>query len=618
MSVILLVFLLLIFGARQVSAVEPAGTVVFADDFSNSLSKWQIARGNSNMWTVENGVLQGEVLSPSTVTELVPLPTLWSDDWRHYELEWDMKALAGSDRNIAWGYQDQQNWYEIHFLPSFFEFARFKNHSVAWSKSGTGQFILGTWQHFKMRTVGGNLQLFMNNVQVFEYEDAAYEGNRGTIALRVGTGATTPTRVQFDNVTVRLLPDPGDVVLPVPGFRQDDRVWGDATYDSALSWAGTEPATIARWGCALTSATMVLRYHGFTQLLDGAPLTPLSLNSWLLSQPDGYVVDGWVNWIALVRLVRLLRVEWSTSENPLPQLRYSYQGWSDWETEGRSLIAAEIAAGIPAILELPQHFVVANAVVASGDTLILDPASDKTMLSQGFSNPTSARLWQKQTGNEALNLSYWLVIFPRGFRVKLLTADGETITNWWLSQDLPGSNSENFFPAKWLALTVPEPPEEVDLKIEIAPATGDVSLDGGIFPFDEAYIPYQPYTLQLYRYDAEANVTQQIAQGNMGTHPQTWEFTASKVHQKLDWESMLQELNQLDQRGLISPVVAGRLKHIAQFALISSESASQRYLTWLNNLYQQILSFNTSLIHDDARNYLQTWIQIHFRIPSGD
>jgi hypothetical protein len=203
------------------------------------------------------------------------------------------------------------------------------------------------------------------------------------------------------------------------------------------------------------------------------------------------------------------------------------------------------------------------------------------------------------------------VIFPRGFRIKLLTADGEAITNWWLSQDLPGSNNENVAPQNWLALTVPEPPEGADIKIEIAPATGDESLDGGVFPLDEDYVNYQSYALQLYRYDAAANVVQQTAQGNMGTQPQTWEFTAGTVKQKLDWESLLQELDQLNQHGLISPVAANRLKQIPQFAMNSSESVSHRYLTWFNNLFQQILVFDDSLTSDSARNYLQTWLDHH-------
>lgn len=625
---VILVFLLLVFVSVQpVTAVEPPGTIVFSEDFSAGLDRWQVARGNASMWRVTGGVLQGEVLSNSTVTELVPRPEFWSDEWQHYELEWDMQAVAGSDRNIAWGYQNAHNWYELHFLPSFFEFARVKNQTVAWQKSGAAQFGLGSWHHLKLRAAGGSMQLFINGAQVFDSVDPNYEGNQGTIALKVGTGATAPTRVQFDNITVRLLADPNEVVLPVPWFRQDDRAWATAEYDSAVQWAGTEAVTIERWGCALTSAVMVLRYYGYTQLLDGAPLTPWSLNAWLLNQPDGYVAAGWVNWIALVRLTRLLRIEWSTPEKPLPQLRYVYKHWSDWQTEGLVALSAEIAEGRPAILQLPNHFIVANGFSTDGHDLhVLDPASDRTFLSDGFASPTSARLWQFETGDSELNLSYWLVIFPRGYRIKLLTADGVTITNWWLSQDLPGSVAEDSVSNRWLALTVPQPPDHDHLRIEIAPATGQVGLDGGEFPVVENLLPYQMYELQLYRYDAAANVTQQKIQSVMGTQPEVWDFSNTIPQSMFDWQNLERELIQLEQRDSLFPVVAARLRQIAQLAQMSlaheqSESTklriTQRYLTWFKNLFEQILTYDATLIGDEAKNYLKTLLNQQL-VPSGD
>lgn len=625
---VILVFLLLAFLMVQpVTAVASPGMVVFSEDFSAGLDRWQVARGNPGMWRVTEGVLQGEVLSNSTVTELVLRPDFWSDEWQHYELEWDMKAVAGSDRNIAWGYRNSNNWYEVHFLPSFFEFARVKNQTVVWQKNGTAQFGLGTWQHMKLRVVGESMQLFINGAQVFDGTDPSYEGNAGSIALKVGTGVSAPARVQFDNITVRLLPDPRDITLSVPWFRQDDRVWGAVEYDSAQIWAGTQPVTIERWGCALTSAVMILRYHGFTQLLDGTPLTPLSLNAWLLSQSDGYVAEGWVNWIALVRLTRLLRIEWSTAEKPLPQLRYMYQNWESWENHGRAAIAAEIRAGKPAILELPNHFVVANGLSVDEQVIgILDPASDRTNLSQGFAQPTSARLWQVETGDEVVNLSYWLLVFPRGYRIKILTADGVTITNWWLSQDLPGSLSEDFSPSRWLALTVPQPPDGEDFKLEIAPATGQVGLDGGEFPVVENLAPYQAYELQLYRYNAEANVTQFALKGAMGTLPQLWEFSGTTVQQKLDWQSLERELTLLEQRGLLFPVVAARLKQIVQLAQMSSDlehsaverqQINRRYLTWFKNLFEQVQVFDARLVSAEARSYLEILLDQQL-IPSGD
>ena len=98
----------------RVRAVESPGTYVFSEDFSMGLGNWQVARGQTSMWQVIDGVLEGRVDTGGTITELVPIDAVWQSDWRNYELELDLLPAAGVDRNLAWGYQNPQNWYEIH------------------------------------------------------------------------------------------------------------------------------------------------------------------------------------------------------------------------------------------------------------------------------------------------------------------------------------------------------------------------------------------------------------------------------------------------------------------------------------------------------------------------
>lgn len=603
-----------------VFAVADPGTVVFRDDFETGLTKWQLARGNLSMWSITNGVLQGEVMNPNTITELVPLDSFWSIDWQNYELELDLKSVSGSDKNIAWGYQDINNWTEVHFIPTVAQFARRKNQTLVWYQDQSFSLTTGAWHHLKIRTSTGKLTMWVDGGQVFDFTEPNYDGNMGKIALKVGTGITAPARVQFDNVQVRLLADATEVLLPVPVFRQDDRNWAEALYDSAPQWAGSQPPTMHRWGCALTSAVMILRFYGFTTLLDGSPLTPLSLNSWLMAQVDGYVADGWVNWVALVRLARLLRVEWSSVEAPLPQLRYYYQGWHDWEAEGLPKILAELQAGRPSILELPHHFIVSTGAGANGQAVkVADPLSDKTALAD-FATPVSARLWEAETGSEVLNLSYWLIVFPKGLRIKLLTADGAMLTQWWLSQDQPGSD-ETVPDSKWQALTVPQPPPGEQLKLLVARATGDENLDGGQFPADEELPLYQPYELKFFQYDDQANPQTVTLQQQLGVSEQAWELNFETpeltVHSQLDWDYLIQELNQFEVDQRISPVVAARLRHIAVYARAYSEiemsaaehtQINQRYLTWFRNLFSQVQTYDATLISETATQYLQIWL----------
>jgi hypothetical protein len=81
--------------------------------------------------------------------------------------------------------------------------------------------------------------------------------------------------------------------LNLPDIKQYSSPWGLMEYNSATNWYSSDP-TITRWGCALTSASMVLQYHGHD-------VFPDTLNSWLLNQPDGYIGNGYLNWLAVSR-----------------------------------------------------------------------------------------------------------------------------------------------------------------------------------------------------------------------------------------------------------------------------------------------------------------------------
>lgn len=85
------------------------------------------------------------------------------------------------------------------------------------------------------------------------------------------------------------------VDLPVPYYSQNNGVigggpWGDEEYDHAQS-IGLSPITMDSWGCAVTSAAMVLNYHGMTELEDDTPIDPGSLNDWLKNN-NGYSTGG--------------------------------------------------------------------------------------------------------------------------------------------------------------------------------------------------------------------------------------------------------------------------------------------------------------------------------------
>lgn len=82
--------------------------------------------------------------------------------------------------------------------------------------------------------------------------------------------------------------------LNVPYFSQNALPWGPTEYDHANSLSFTNlfgSATMDRWGCVVTSAAMILRYHGMVQMIDGSELTPGTVNNWLKTH-QGYSTGG--------------------------------------------------------------------------------------------------------------------------------------------------------------------------------------------------------------------------------------------------------------------------------------------------------------------------------------
>lgn len=160
-----------------------------------------------------------------------------------------------------------------------------------------------------------------------------------------------------------------------PYLSQLSAPWGTEIYDSADVWS-SDGNTIARWGCALTSTSMVLQKHEI-KMPDGNPITPLNLNNWLKSQPDGYVGGGLLNWLAITRLAKLSR-DSNQAPHTLEFSRESYQA---------SNVSAFLTEDKPVILSEPGHFVVAKEDAGS-EWKLADPANETRNLASktGFTN----------------------------------------------------------------------------------------------------------------------------------------------------------------------------------------------------------------------------------------
>ncbi len=185
--------------------------------------------------------------------------------------------------------------------------------------------------------------------------------------------------------------------LLVPSLKQKDSSWGSLVYDNANLWSPNNK-TIGTWGCAITSASMVMNYYGLTKIGPNTLLNPGTLNTWLQSQSDGYMQNGFVNWLAITRLTKSI-----ANINPLFEFHaLEYERNSTFTIDN---VKEDLNKNIPDILEEPGHFVVAKG--SSGNTIkINDPFHSRESLLDGYNNSylSVRRLIPSNT-----NLSYIMI-----------------------------------------------------------------------------------------------------------------------------------------------------------------------------------------------------------------
>lgn len=139
-----------------------------------------------------------------------------------------------------------------------------------------------------------------------------------------------------DVFTAKLISDdPQYISLDVPDLKQYNGGWENDLY-------GHTNETIGDFGCALTSASMVLKFFGHN-------INPRELNIWLKEQKDGYIRNNLVNWLAVSRYTKIN--ESTTS----PVLEYSRS------EPVIDKVLSNLQENLPTIVKVPGHFVVTKS-----------------------------------------------------------------------------------------------------------------------------------------------------------------------------------------------------------------------------------------------------------------
>ncbi len=420
----LLVFYLFLFlVAKPIQASE----VLFKDDFNaGEMSSWVVARnsqhhhpqescfnkGYPTEWEIVGGRLGINISGSPCTTEIIPqnLDLTKINDYE-FEFDWYFPTSTHMDRNVLVKWQDKDNWYGIHILDNKLLLQKVISGQLEslYNNWGYFQFEADQSYSFKIGVIDDSIMVWIDGQRVLKTLDRPpFLSGYKTLGFQASSGNIFHSISFFDNLIVSSLSQAGEKKLGVPLYKQRDPEWRDREYDHASEWAETN--TIARWGCALTSATMILDYHGINQLPSGLKLNPAKLNLWLKNQPDGYIGEGLINWLAITRLTQIMSAELNT-----PILEYQ---WLEGKIENA---IGKINLGQPSILQLPGHFLVAEGYTTQQtDLFIKDPAYNHRLLSQHQVDLLSVRSFTPSH----TDLSYLLIVHDPETKVSLIDESG--------------------------------------------------------------------------------------------------------------------------------------------------------------------------------------------------
>lgn len=478
------IFYFIIIFLFLLSAGSANAEILFQEDFNDGdAAGWNVISG-ANLWKVENGRYGARIETPST--EIISVAGEISVS--SYIIELDITPIAGADKNIVFRWKDYS---ALTNGPLYHYSAHFNDDSggtLRLKKFGPTQngwpvvvpTVLNHNQTYRIKVVLKNqkVEFYVDGVKRAEGIDLDYihEGNE-RVMLYISTGGSFPTEVWFDNIVVKTIDEEPETDLDVPLLKQTSNPWQSQIYDSANLWNPTNP-TINRWGCVITSIAMIFQYHGITKLPDGTPLNPGSINTWLKSQPDGYVGNGLVNWLAISRLSKLAK---SSGNNPT--FASDALEYTRFAGNNTGQLTEDITNNRPAILEQPGHFIVAKGI--SGNTFTInDPFYDRSTLNDGYNN-SFLSLGQYRPSNT--DLSYIMVTAPFGVNLELSDENGNVINDEFLQNPIidPVSGLPSGPAINTLYL---QQPLSGNYNIKISSQT------------------QKPYTLTTYLYDANGDV----------------------------------------------------------------------------------------------------------------
>lgn len=547
--------------------------------------------GQPAQWQVINGKLNIKINSFGCVTEIIPNDALWNNLGNDYSVEFDETIISGTDHNFAFRYNNPNQWIDIHIVnPNTIGLQRLPIGGSPTNTEIHTDVTNGQTIHFRIDVKGENVKVYKNHElnPILDYNPNDTSSTSGRIALQASSGSTSETvETYFDNIVVTSIDDiqltPTPTPLNVPLFKQTDPKWNLQTYDGAKKWSAADP-TINTWGCALTSAAMVLKFYGYNKIDKKTGLDPGTLNKWLNAQSDGYVGNGLLNWLAISRF----------SKSKLGLNNLTGFDALEYHRAGVDInqLTTDITQGRPDILEEPGHFVVAKGITNTSFA-INDPYYDRTDLVGAYNNTflSLGRYTPSFT-----DLSYIMLVTDPSLSFVVKDKNGNVLGTSFIQQPIvdPADSSKNSGPAK--KITYIEKPSTGNYQIVITGINNSV------------------YNLDTYLYDINGEVNKDTISGifKNGTDTITIAYDKnnlgkSKRYKISTFQSIIDDITILETSKDIKKI---KMKNDLILLIQKAEELTKAKKIKNDELKQKFNNFIEDIKHQKGKEITETAYQV--------
>lgn len=174
----------------------PASGVLFSDDFSGDLSRWE--SDSTQAWTVWRRMLRADLPDRKQARSFL---YAGSAGWRDYALEFDVCGMRGVDKGGAIRVQGTTG-FAIDLRGGTYQdvVAHIRQWPVGKARVTNAN---GTWSHVRIEARGDRFRVYVNGELEIERVDARCPAGR--MALAAYTGGTAKCTVYYDNVVVTKL-----------------------------------------------------------------------------------------------------------------------------------------------------------------------------------------------------------------------------------------------------------------------------------------------------------------------------------------------------------------------------------------------------------------------------